>query len=132
MSRRDDLVRMRSAFRAITRERVEEVIHIARLENERYAWIAGSRGISGTAATATFPGRIETRTVESFVNSLPRKEQAELTALMVLGREPLTLSAMAVVVAADPASWTGNLGQYLASKGGLARYLQEGMRVVGL
>lgn len=132
MSRRDDLVRMRSAFRAITRERVEEVIHIARLENERYAWIAGSRGISGTAATATFPGRIETRTVESFVNSLPRKEQAELTALMVLGREPLTLSARAVVVAADPASWTGNLGQYLGSKGGLARYLQEGMRVVGL
>jgi len=132
MSRRDELVRMRSAFRAITRERVEELIDVARLENERYAWIAGSRGIGGTAATATFPGRIESRTVESFVNSLPKKVQAELTALMVLGREPRTLSARDVVLAADPASWTCNLGQYLASKGGLARYLQEGMRVVGL
>lgn len=132
MRRRDELVRMRSAFRTITRERVEEVIDIARWENERYAWIAGSRGISGTAATATFPGRIESRTVESFVNSLPKKEQAELAALMVLGREPHALRSRDVEAAVDPASWTCNLGQYLASKGGLARYLQEGMRVVGL
>jgi hypothetical protein len=132
MSRRTELVRMRSAFREITRERVEELIDVARLENERYAWTTRSRGISGTAATATYPGTSKLMTVESFVNSLPRKEQAELTALMVLGREPRTLSARGVELAADPAYWTCNLGQYLASKGGLARYLQEGMRVVGL
>ena len=132
MSSREELIRMRAAFRAITRDLVEEVITIAHRENERGARGTASRGKVRQAATATYVGRITLMTVAAFINSLSEKEQAELAALMVLGREPHSLRAWDVEAAADPASWTCDLGQYLASKGGLARYLQEGMRVIGI
>ena len=144
MIRRENLIRMRAAFRAITRDLVEEVIATAHRENERGAVCrdcgtdmklspgTSSRGKVRQAATATYVGRITPMTVESFINSLPEKKQAGLAALMVLGREQYFLTAQDVEAAADPASWTCDLGQYLASKGALPRYLQEGMRIIGI
>ena len=132
MRRREELIRMRAAFRAITRDLVDQVIAIAQRENEQGDPGTSSRSKVKQAATATYVGRITPMTVETLINSLPKKEQAELAALMVLGREPHIPRASDVEAAADPASWTCDLGQYLASKGGLARHLQEGMRVIGL
>jgi hypothetical protein len=132
MSSRKDQSRIRAAFRVVTRDLVEEVIDISRRENKADTPSREPRGMGRAAAASAFPGWADSMTVKSFINKLPKKEQAELAALMVLGREPLTLRARDVETAVDPASWTCNLGQYLASKGGLARYLQEGMRVVGL
>jgi len=132
MLRREELIRMRAAFRVITRDLVQEVIVIANRENNGGSLDTAAQQAGRAAAMGTFAGRIQSMTVESFIDSLPKKEQAELAALMVLGREPHILRARDVEAAADPTSWTCSLGQYLASKGGLARYLQEGMRVLGL
>ena len=111
MSQKEEVTRMRSAFRTITRDLVHEVIDLANRENNRGVPGIASRGPGRAAAMATFPGRMPSMTVESFIDSLQKKEQAELAALMVLGREPHILRARDVEAAADPTSWTFSLGQ---------------------
>ena len=123
---------MRAVFRVINRELVNKVIDIARRENGQVTPRVPTRGIGRAAAMNALPGRTWPMTVESFINSRSKQEQAELAALMALGREPFTLFVGDVAALADPKFWTCNVGEYLASKGGLARYLEEGMRVIGL
>jgi|LakMenEpi03Aug12_release.lakeMendotaPanAssembly.Ray.scaffolds.fasta_scaffold927064_2 hypothetical protein len=132
MGCREKGIQVRTLFRAITRRRVEEVIAIARHESGPGNACPPTRGMGRTAATTIFENGDDVITVESFVNSLPKDEQAELAGLMVLGREPLSLSVGDIAATCDPTFWRENIGRYLATKSRLAQYLEKGMRVVGL
>lgn len=132
MNRRNKHSQMRAAFRVITRTIVEQVIFLARYENRCASTSPAQRGGAKTAATSAYAGRVRPSTVEQFVNALPKQERAELASLMVLGREPHMVTARDLRVTCTPSYWRLDLGQYLASKGALAAYLTEGMKVVGL
>lgn len=123
---------IRGAFRAITRDIVEQVIVLARHENGYRSTSPVRRARAKTAATSTYADRVRPSGVEQFVNALPKQGQAELASLMILGREPHMVAARDLQATCHPSYWRLNVGQYLASKGALADYLTEGMKVAGL
>ncbi len=132
--------RMSRMLRAATRSLVLDLIEVADEENvrvyrqpPRHSTRTRSRVAHSEAASKTLSGRLPTVTVKQFVDARSAAEQAELMAIMQLGRTPFGISAAEFAVLCEPDTPPRrDLGQYLASKGHLATWLERGLDRLGL
>ena len=124
--------KMRACFTTLSSQLVQHVIVLSRIENGRGGWPSSQAAGDRAAASSGPPGRVLPMGVAAYISSLPKREQHELTALMLLGREPHFMTVRDVKAVCSPEFPFSDPGRYMASKGNLERYLRDGSKLIGL
>lgn len=123
--------RMRQALRAVSPATVRELIEIARTEIAT-GWSRRTLDQRVQPHAGTYPGRLQATTVRQFIESRPPRERMELTALMLLGRDPLFTTPADFESTCDDEERSSEIAQYLAGKASLADYLEKALALLDL